>query len=242
MSSSYPHLSYKVTLANEYRRITPRVPDIFPTTPPVVSFTGPIVGPGNALLNNGAKSNLGNTQLKCCGFIQLSSFLTPGDLSKTPFKGVHPFQVFVIFPIHAQPWTSFCTRMIKKNETEFQPNTIFSCTGKVAGFLDHSVMISPPQLAQDYIFIVVPDNWQFYDKTSLDSVSISPSVATPAKQPSMNRVDMAKFISPSKRVTQQATVPTTNATSFTEQTSHTEPTSLIPCCLYNPISFKTKLT
>jgi hypothetical protein len=31
---------------------------------------------------------------------------TPGNASKTPFRGFHPFQVFIIFPIHANPWSS----------------------------------------------------------------------------------------------------------------------------------------
>jgi hypothetical protein len=26
----------------------------------------------------------------------------------TPFKGFHPFQVFVIFPIHVNPWAILC--------------------------------------------------------------------------------------------------------------------------------------
>lgn len=33
----------------------------------------------------------------------------------------------------------------------------FTCTGKVAGFLEHRIMVHPSNLAQDYAFIVVPD-------------------------------------------------------------------------------------
>ena len=40
------------------------------------------------------------------------------------------------------------------------------------------------QLTQDYVFIVLPDTWNFHDKTGQDSISISSLVTTPAKQPS----------------------------------------------------------
>jgi len=198
--------------------------DTLPVTSPIVSFTGPIIGPGHTLLHPDTISDLEDTQAKCCGFIQLSTFLTPGDPTKTPFKGFHPFQVFVIFPIHVNPWSSLCKRMTERQGTHFQSNTLFSCTGKVAGFLDHRIMINPPQLTQDYVFIVVPDTWQFHHKASLDSISISPSATTPAKQPLTKATGRSKFISPSTPVAQRATSPTTTTT------SHTEPTNLTPSC------------
>jgi hypothetical protein len=135
----------------------------FPTTPPLVSFTGPILGSGSSLLNDEGIPGLGKTQLKCCGFIQLSTYISPGIPNKSPFKGFHPFQVFVLFPIHAKPWLSLCKKMIDRQETQFQQNTLFSCTGKVAGFLDHCNMVHPPQLPEDHVFIIIPDTWQFHD-------------------------------------------------------------------------------
>jgi hypothetical protein len=80
------------------------------------------------------------------------------------FKGFHPFQVFVIFPIHANPWTSLCKKMVERQDTQFQPNTLFTYTGKVAGFLNHHIMVHPPQLTEDRAFIVVPNTWTFFDK------------------------------------------------------------------------------
>ncbi|KAJ6436227.1 transposase [Purpureocillium lavendulum] len=94
---------------------------------------------------------LGASQLKCCGFIQLSSYLTPGNPDKTPFKGFHPFQVFVIFPIHANPWAILCKKMVERRDTHFQTNVHFTCTGKVAGLLDHRLMAQPPASDRDYV-------------------------------------------------------------------------------------------
>ena len=163
MSSLHPHLLYKVTISNRYRSIAPRI-DTFPIISPIVSFTGLVISSGHTLLND--KAGLEDTQLKCCAFIQLSTYLTPGNPSKTPFKGFHPFQVFVIFPIHLKPWSLLCKKLIDKRETHFQTNTSFFCTGKVAGFLDHRIMIHPPQLPQDKVFIIVPDTWDFFKKAN----------------------------------------------------------------------------
>jgi hypothetical protein len=202
--------------------------DTFPIISPIVSFTGLVIGSGHTLLND--KAGLEDTQLKCCAFIQLSTYLTPGNPSKTPFKGFHPFQVFVIFPIHLKPWSLLCKKLIDKRETHFQTNTSFFCTGKVAGFLDHRIMIHPPQLPQDKVFIIVPDTWDFFKKADRDSIYTSSSVATPAKQPFTNLSGRAKFVSPSNRATQQAITPTMSTVSSTEQTSRIESTRLTPCC------------
>ncbi|KAJ4203801.1 hypothetical protein NW757_014845, partial [Fusarium falciforme] len=112
----------------------------FPCIPPIVSFTGPIVGPGHSLLRQDLLPGLDAAQLNCCGFIQLSTYLAPGNPDKTPFRGSHPFQVFVIFPVHTNPWATLCKRMTERRDSQFQANTRFTCTGKVAGLLDHRVM------------------------------------------------------------------------------------------------------
>ncbi|OCK91225.1 uncharacterized protein K441DRAFT_730330 [Cenococcum geophilum 1.58] len=213
-----------------YQPVTPRMFDIadtFPIASPIVSFTGLVIGSGHTLLND--EAGLEDIQLKCCAFIQLSTYLTPGNPSKTPFKGFHPFQVFIIFPIHLKPWLLLCKKLIDKRETHFQSNTLFFCTGKVAGFLNHRIMIHPPQLTQDKIFIIVPDTWDFFKKAGRDSISTSPLVTTPAKQPFTNPSGRAKFMSPSNRATQQAITPTMSIISSTGQTSRTESTRLTPC-------------
>jgi len=92
--------------------------------------------------------------------------------------------------------------MVERRETQFQRYTLFICTGKVAGFINRRIMVYPPELAQDYVFIVVLDTWTFYDKAELDSIAALPSATTPTKRPSTDIFDKAKFMSPSKQAAQ----------------------------------------
>src|ERR1051326_8213032 len=136
--------------------------DELPLPSPIVTFTGPIIGPGTQLLlGDDSISGLNEKQRKCCGFVQLSTFITPGNPTKAPLRGFHPFQVFVIFPLNVNPWTFLCKTMAERQNTHFQPNTLFSCTGKAVGFLSHRLMTNPPPSTQDHVFIIVPDTWTF---------------------------------------------------------------------------------
>jgi hypothetical protein len=56
--------------------------------------------------------------------------------------------------------------MTDTQDTQFQPNTLLTCTGKVVGFLDHRIMVHPPDLEQDYTFIVVLDTWILLPRAS----------------------------------------------------------------------------
>jgi hypothetical protein len=192
---------------HSYQPISTRPCDFnvdFPAMPPIVSFTGPILGPGSVLLRDDPISGLRDIQRKCCGFVQLSTFISPGNPTKPPFKGFHPFQVFVIFPIHVNPWTVLCKKMVDKADTSFQPNTVFSCTGKVAGLLRHDVMVQSPPSARDMVFIVVPDTWTFHDRTARSLPTTSLSTTSPSSSPSTNPLDRSKFMTPTKRVTTPA--------------------------------------
>jgi hypothetical protein len=179
----------------------------FPVASPTVSFSGPVINSGRVLLHKDSISGLGDTQRKCCGFIQLSTFINPGNSSKTPFRGFHPFQVFVIFPIHANPWSILCKKMIERQDTSFQPNIFFTCTGKVEGFLNHSVMVHPPLLAEDHVFIVVPTTWNFLDKTTLRNPISAPPLPTTPPKPSTHSFNKSKFMSPSKPPTPESPSP-----------------------------------
>ncbi|KAH7237905.1 hypothetical protein B0J15DRAFT_144028 [Fusarium solani] len=166
-----------------YRPVLPRslsVVDQFRLPSPIVSFIGNVVGPGHILLHKKLVPALDDVQLRCCGFVQLTTYLAPGNPDKTPFKGFHPFQAFVIFPIRANPWASLCKKMAERRDTLFQNNVLLTCTGKVAGLLDHRLMVQPPGLAQDYVFIIVPDAWAFHDKGLSVSASPAPSPAAAA--------------------------------------------------------------
>ncbi|OAQ58052.2 hypothetical protein VFPPC_18068 [Pochonia chlamydosporia 170] len=200
-----------------YQPILPRSlnsVDHFPAMPPVVAFTGPVLGSGHTLLRNEHILGLNDIQLKCCGFVQLSTFIAPGNPDKTPWKGFHPFQVFVIFPIHANPWASLCKKMVEKQDTHFQSNTLFTCTAKIAGLLDHNIMLHPPGFDRDYVFIVVPDTWTFLDRATSKSASATLSLSIPPKQPSSGPMAFgdakAMFASPPKpTIYQSAPLPST---------------------------------
>lgn len=154
--------------------------DRFPTISPTVSFLGSIIGSGQTLLRkDSALTNLSEPQLKCCGFVRLSTFIAPGDANRIPRQGFYPFSIFVIFPIHLNPWASLCKKMAERRDTQFQANCLLSCTGRVAGLLDHRLMVQPPAFRrEDYVFIVVPDTWTFLDKSFTPSNPVAPSATT----------------------------------------------------------------
>ncbi|KAJ3455152.1 hypothetical protein MRS44_013752 [Fusarium solani] len=182
--------------------------DHFPAIPPVVTFTGPVVGSGRTLLRKESIPGLDGVQLKCCGFVQLSTYIAPENPGKTPFKGFHPFQVFAIFPIHANPWAALCEKMVERQGTQFQINALFTCTGKVVDLLDRNIMVHPPGFDRDYVFIVVPDTWTFLDRATSKSAAAALLLSTPPKQPSSGAMTFgdakAMFSSPPKPTVHQS--------------------------------------
>ncbi|KAM4056408.1 hypothetical protein HRG_003321 [Hirsutella rhossiliensis] len=67
-------------------------------------------------------------------------------------------------------------------DSQFQPNVPFTCTGKVAGLLRHDVMLYPPGSYRDNVFIVVPDSWTFLDKAAAAVTTMAPLLSTPQRQ------------------------------------------------------------
>ncbi|KAM4061527.1 hypothetical protein HRG_013197 [Hirsutella rhossiliensis] len=107
----------------------------------------------------------------------------PGLPDRIPFKGYHPFEVFVIFPVYVNPWAVLCKKIAEKPNSSFLPGVPFTCTGKVVGLLDHRVMLSPPGSERDYVFIIVPDSWTFVDRPSAAAAAASASpLATPFRR------------------------------------------------------------
>lgn len=212
MSASFQPCKALLTNLDQHSSISLRTLNFDSTViPPIVTFTGSVVGSGRTLLRGDPPSGLSETQQKCCGFVQLSTFITPGNSTRPPYRRAHQFQAFVIFPIHVNPWMIRCKKMMDRRNTQFQPNTLFHCTGRLAGFLDHRIMVHPPSLAQDYVFIIVPENWDFFAKSSRNTISTASPIATPAKQSSTD--PRSKFMSPSKRKPDQLSDPETPKTS-----------------------------
>ncbi|XP_044714571.1 uncharacterized protein HRG_11857 [Hirsutella rhossiliensis] len=133
-----------------------------------------------------ASSRLGPDQLRCCGFVRLTTYITPGLPDRIPFKGYHPFQVFVIFPIYANPWAVLCKKIAERPNSSFLPGVPFTCTGKVVGLLDHRLMLCPPGSERDYVFIVVPDSWNFVDRPSAAASASASPLATPLKRQTLS--------------------------------------------------------
>ncbi|XP_044714778.1 uncharacterized protein HRG_11813 [Hirsutella rhossiliensis] len=158
--------------------------DTFPTIQPIVSFMGPVIGSGRDLLHGNSAAALDDTQLSCCGFVQLSTFICPGIPGKTPSRAF-TLPSFRHLPIHANPWTSLCKKMTERRDSQFQSNALFTCTGKIAGLLDHQIMKHAPAFDQDYIFIVVPDTWTFHDKAMSDQASATQLLPTTPKSASI---------------------------------------------------------
>ncbi|KAM4061081.1 hypothetical protein HRG_012978 [Hirsutella rhossiliensis] len=145
----------------------------FPCIPPIVSFTGLIVGTGHSSLRRDLLPGLGAAQLNCCGFVRLSTYVAPGMPNKVPFKGFHPFQVFVIFPVRANPWAILCRKMAERQDSQFQPN--------VAGLLRHDVMLYPG-LGPGQRLYRRPGFLDFLDKAAAAVTTMAPLLSTPQRQ------------------------------------------------------------
>ncbi|KAH6967640.1 hypothetical protein BKA56DRAFT_596945 [Ilyonectria sp. MPI-CAGE-AT-0026] len=95
-----------------YQPIAPRTfatPDTFPATPPIVTFTGPVLGSDRTLLLKEAISGLRDMQRKCCGFVQLSTFITTRNPTKPPFR--HRQSGRFPRPLYHGPATAAPTRL-----------------------------------------------------------------------------------------------------------------------------------
>ncbi|KAM4064143.1 hypothetical protein HRG_007157 [Hirsutella rhossiliensis] len=151
--------------------------DAFPAIQPIVSFTGPVIGSGRDLLHGNSAAALDDTQLSCCGFVQLSTFICPGIPGKHPSRAFIPFN-FSSSSHSRQSLDLLCKKMTERRDSQFQPNALLTCTGKIAGLLDHQIMTHAPAFEQDYIFIVVPDTWTFLDRAMSNQASATQLLPT----------------------------------------------------------------
>ncbi|KAH7114647.1 hypothetical protein EDB81DRAFT_920646 [Dactylonectria macrodidyma] len=193
-----------------YQAIDPRTlcnGEGFPLIQPIVSLTGQVLGTGQTHLIKDSVPQLDDAQLRCCAFIQCCTYITPGQPSKSPFKGFHPFQVFILFPIRALPFSLLCKKMADRKDTQFVPGVPFNCVGKIVGLLDHRLMVAAPLADEkDYVFIVVPDSWTFPDKSTPAAPAantVSPSKTEPGpSQTGGFAAARSMFKSPSKKSSQ----------------------------------------
>ncbi|KAM4063607.1 hypothetical protein HRG_014051 [Hirsutella rhossiliensis] len=127
----------------------------FPSTPPVVSFHGVIAGPGLDLLRGDFLPGLGPDQLRCCGFVRLTTYITPGLPDRIPLRATTP----------------------SRPNSSFLPGVPLPALERSSAF-STTVLCSAPGSERDYVFIVVPDSWNFVDRPSAAaSASASPCYA-----------------------------------------------------------------
>ncbi|KAM4061672.1 hypothetical protein HRG_011704 [Hirsutella rhossiliensis] len=153
----------------------------FPSTPPVVSFHGVVAGPGLDLLRRDFLPGLGPDQLRCCGFVRLTTYIALA--CRTGFhSGLPPLRGLCYLSVYVNPWAVLCKKIAEKSNSSFLPGVPFTCTGKVVGLLDHRVMLSPPGSERDYVFIIVPDSWTFVDRPSAAAAASASPLATPLRR------------------------------------------------------------
>ena len=88
--------------------------------------------------------------------------------------------------------------MAERRDSQFQPNAPFTCTGKIAGLLYHRIMMHAPGFIEDYIFIIVPDDWTFPDR----AMSIqTPATQFPLTTPKHPTADSSDYINTLARFT-----------------------------------------
>jgi hypothetical protein len=99
---------------------------------------------------------------------------------------------------------------------------LFNLTGRVAGLLNHNIMVDPPQFAQDHVFIVIPDSWSFQENPLRGSLSsATPPTTASCQQPVLD--PRSKFISPAKRKADRNSNPITRGRSFPSGIELTSP-------------------
>jgi hypothetical protein len=181
---------------------------LFPTTPPYASFAGP-VDVTTFKLNPGPHRPEG--QEKACGFIKLGTYIMPAANESDfvpPLKGVHPFHIFVIFPLLQQPWQSICAWMKNaRGQGPFTARTWISASGPVIGTFNRDLLQDALDEDGDSpILVIIPDTWEFIQSSTgtsqgpdMTTSTISSAPSTPSKPSDPNRVHSRNpFLSPSK--------------------------------------------
>ncbi|KAF1995667.1 hypothetical protein P154DRAFT_445011, partial [Amniculicola lignicola CBS 123094] len=60
-------------------------------------------------------------------------------------------------------------------------NTLFYYIGRLTSFLNYYIIVYLPSLTQDYVFIIIPKNWDFFAKSSRNTILTISLIATLAK-------------------------------------------------------------
>ncbi|KAI5455842.1 hypothetical protein BGZ63DRAFT_409495 [Mariannaea sp. PMI_226] len=93
--------------------------------------------------------------------------------------------------------------MAEREESPFQPNALFTCTGNVISILNHDLMVNPPEHADDYVLVVVPNSFSWLHRNQASTLPPSTPTTSPTSHQAGARptLDFAKmkYINPIKQ-------------------------------------------
>ncbi|KAH7303746.1 hypothetical protein B0I35DRAFT_344072, partial [Stachybotrys elegans] len=143
----------------------------FPTMAPRASFHGPV----DTTTFRFKAGSLSEQQLKCCGFIQCQTYLTPPRENETPFKGIQTFHILAYMPHDQQPWRSRIGWMKNSAEGGFVSRKWLYGRGSIVGVLNVALLEKEPGPGKD-ILVVLVDEFGFTSRATFEagSGSISP--------------------------------------------------------------------
>ncbi|KAI1357234.1 hypothetical protein F5Y08DRAFT_353313 [Xylaria arbuscula] len=148
----------------------------FPAIAPRASFHGPI----DATTFRFKAGALTHNQLKCCGFVQCQTYLTPPRDKETPFRGGQAFHILAYMPHDQQPWKSRIEWMKNSSEGGFAPRKWMYGRGSIVGVLNVALLEEQLQPGQD-ILVVLVDEFGFTSRASFDVGGASGNSASPQK-------------------------------------------------------------
>ncbi|KAK7420730.1 hypothetical protein QQZ08_010265 [Neonectria magnoliae] len=171
----------------------------FPTTAPRACFHGP-VDTTTFRFKAGA---LSSNQLKCCGFIQCSTYLVPPRDSDPTFRGGQIFHILAYMPHDQQPWKSRIDWMKNSPEGGFASRKWMYGRGSIVGVLNPALLEEELQPGQD-ILVVLADEFGFTSRATFDGVAAMRKEPSPQKakaEPGKRRNPFSSSpdASPSKR-------------------------------------------
>ncbi|KAM4063270.1 hypothetical protein HRG_013840 [Hirsutella rhossiliensis] len=142
---------------------------------PVLPRSWPLAatGPGLDLLRRDFLPNLGPDQLRCCGFVRLTTYIalacrTGFHIRATTLRGLCYLSVYV------NPWAVLCKKIAEKPNSSFLPGVPLPAPERSSAF--STTALCSPRARSDYVFIIVPDSWTFVDRPSAAAAASAPSL------------------------------------------------------------------
>ncbi|KAJ3568907.1 hypothetical protein NPX13_g6263 [Xylaria arbuscula] len=169
----------------------------FPSMASRASFHGPV----DTRTFRFKAGSLSSDQLKCCGFIQCSTYLVPPRDRDLTFKGSQMFHILAYMPHDQQPWKSRIDWMKSSPEGGFASRKWMYGRGSIVGVLNPALLEEGLQDGQD-ILVVLADEFGFTSKATFDSAATKEPFSQKTKTESgkrRNPFSSSPHASPSKR-------------------------------------------